>query len=121
VNTQIQNLAMLSAVIAFAGCNSSKTSDRKLTPDIVLADTKSTDTPETKTIEGIVKNIFHGKDGYVASIHATDNLVYLAAISRSNLKNPSQFREFNLNEAVKLYGEHWRMNDEDQLTVREIR
>ena len=120
MNSNIQNLAMLSAVIAFAGCNSNKTSYGKLKAETVLSETRNTEKPKTKKIEGTVKSIFHGKDGFVANIYTTENLIYVATVSRINLKDPSQYRNFNVNEVVTITGDLWTMNDEDQITVREI-
>jgi hypothetical protein len=122
MNTNIQNLAMLSAVIAF-GCHSNRTgmkTDRKSEPQTVLAETKTSAKPETRVIEGTVKNVFHEKDGFVASIQTKDNMIYLATVSRANLKDPHQYRDFKISEQVRLNGDYWKMNDEDQLTVREI-
>ena len=122
MNTNIQNLAMLSAVIAF-GCHSNKTdekTERKFTTETVLTGNKPDPMPETRNIEGTVKTIFHGKDGYIANVHTTDNQIYYATISRANLNDPTQYREFKPNETVKLNGDYWKIDDEDQLTVREI-
>ena len=120
MNTNIQNLAMLSAVIAFS-CNSNKTGDKDLRKiETVLAESKATPKPETRIIEGTVKNIFHGKDGYTATIYTKENTTYYATISHSNLKDPAQYRELKPNEVVKLNGDYWKIDDEDQLTVREI-
>ena len=120
MNSNIQNLAMLSAVIAFAGCNSNKAFDRELKAETVLSEVRNIEKSKSKTIEGTVKSIFYGKDGFVANVYTTDNLIFVATISRTNLKDPSQYRNFNVSEVVKITGDLWRMNDEDQITVREI-
>lgn len=122
MKTNIQNLAMLSAVIAF-GCHSDRTGEKvnnASKTETALSEKKTITTPEIINIEGIVKTIFHGKDGYIANIHTNNNLIYFATISRSNLKDPQQYRQFKVNETVKLNGDHWKIDDEDQLTVREI-
>ena len=122
MNTYIQNLAMLSAVIAF-GCNSNKPgqkNENKLEVETVLAQPDVALRPIIKSISGTVKNIFHGKDGYIASIHTAENLTYFATVSRSNLNEPHQYREFHINETVSLQGDYWKIDDEDQITVREI-
>lgn len=122
----VQNLAMLSAVIAF-GCHSNKTEPQSEMPadnvtatDSATATTDAAATTETKTIEGVVTSISHGKDGYTATIETKGEGNFKATISRANLKDPKQYRDFNANEIVKLTGDFWKMGPENQLTVREI-
>lgn len=125
----VQNLALLSAVIAF-GCNSNKTepqADQTKTESVTTeADAAQNEsgtneqTMEVKTIEGVVTATNHGKDGYTATIETKDEGVFQATISRANLKDPKQYRDFNANEIVKLSGDSWKMGANKQLTVREI-
>ena len=126
----VQNLALLSAVIAF-GCQSNKSENAVAAEE---AQTKNVTTQETtttsdsdkesavqsQTIEGVVMQTNHGKDGYTAKIETKDGGVLQATVSRANLKDPKQYREFNSNEIVKLTGDSWQMGEENQLTVREI-
>lgn len=128
MKTYVQNLALLSAVIAF-GCNSNKTepqTDQENQIKSVAAETDTIDgknqeeASEMKTIEGIVKRIDNGKDGYTAVIETKNDSTFNATISRANLKDPKQYRSFNINEIVKLNGDYWKMGAENQLTVREI-
>lgn len=129
----IQNLAMLSAVIAFASCNSNKPEPQTDTEPQKETITTEMDTAkqaaaasqqakpnETLTIEGTVKEIANGKDGYTASILTSDNQTYKATISHSNLKDAKQYRTFNTNEIVKVTGDSWKMGEENHITVREI-
>jgi hypothetical protein len=123
----VQNLAMLSAVIAF-GCNSNKTEPQAEEPktqtvtteDASHETTEQTQQTEVKTIEGTVKATNHGKDGFTATIETKGGGMYQATISRANLKDAKQYREFNNNEIVKLTGDSWKMGEDNQLTVREI-
>jgi len=123
----VQNLALLSAVIAF-GCNSNKTEPQAEEPQaqtVTTEDSTAAATPieeakQTKTIEGTVKSTNHGKDGFTAKIETKEDGVFQATMSRANLKNPKQYREFNTNEIVKLTGDSWKMGEENQLTVREV-
>ena len=127
MKSYVQNLALLSAVIAF-GCNSNKTEPQpempadnvKTATDSVTATTDAAATTELKTIEGVVISTSHGKDGYTAKIETKDDGIFQATISRANLKDPKQYRDFNANEIVKLTGDSWKMGAENQLTVREI-
>lgn len=121
----VQNLAMLSAVIAF-GCQSNKndvpTDESHATP-VTTSDTTSTAVrarENMQIVEGIVKEKTPGKDGYTAQIEANDGKIYYATISRVNLKDDKQYRDFNTNELVKLTGEAWTMDGKEQLIVREI-
>lgn len=123
MNTHIQNLAMISAVLTFSGCHSNThdaQTGQSVNTETVLAESKSQKETEMRTVTGIVKNIFYGKDGYVASIFAKDNQQYFATISRANLKNPQQYRSFNVNDTVTVKGDYWEIDDENQITVREI-
>lgn len=121
----VQNLAMLSAVIAF-GCQSNKTEihpEEVKTPAVSAkgtSDAQTTAAKETQTIDGLVKETNHGKDGYTAKIETNDGKIFYATVSRANLKDAKQYRDFNANEIVKLTGEVWRLEGKDQLTVREI-
>lgn len=126
MKTHIQNLAMMSAVIAFASCNSYNQEQQaeKVTPTTTETDTAQAppiEAPanEMKTIEGVVKSMVPGKDGYTAEIETKEG-IYKATISRANLNDPKQYRNFNTSEIVKLSGEFWTMEQEKQLTVREI-
>lgn len=123
MNTNIQNLAMISAVLAFAGCHSNKTTtktERKSETENVLSETPAQIKVETIVIEGTVKSVFNGKDGFTANIQTKDNKLYMVTISRSNLIDPKQYHSFNINEVVKVSGDYWKMNDEDHVTVRTI-
>src|SRR6187402_2240740 len=105
----VQNLALLSAVIAF-GCNSNKTEPQadQIKTGSVTTETDSVpnenakESMESKTIEGVVTATNHGKDGFTATIETKDEGVFEATVSRANLKDPKQYRDFNSNEIVKL-------------------
>lgn len=122
----VQNLAMLSAVIAFASCESKKTNvDETATDTIqqeVATDTIKGNIPEsvTKTFEGKVLETNHGKDGYTAKIQTADSKVIFVTISHSNLKDAKQYRDAKIGEPVKVTGEYWKMGEEGHLTVREL-
>lgn len=132
----IQNLAMLSAVIAFASCNSNKTEPQaeelKTETAMPAADTTNRvateanpavagdEAKQIKVVEGTVKQIINGKDGYTAAILTKDNMTYQVTISHSNLTNHEQYRTFNLNEIVKVSGDYWETGAEKHITVREI-
>ena len=124
----IQNLTLLSAVIAFAGCNSAKTDSKpetEITTEATVSQTdtlKTTEEPavETKVVEGTVKEITTGKDGYTAQIEAANKEVYFVTISHSNLKDHTQYKSVKAGETLKVSGDSWKMGDENHITVREI-
>lgn len=120
----VQNLAMLSAVIAFASCNSAKT-DVKHEVQTETATSEAlvtTEIPqETKTVEGTVLENQNGKDGYTAKIETVNKEIYYVTVSYSNLKDHTQFKTVKLGDKLKVSGEFWQMEGNNHITVREIR
>jgi hypothetical protein len=124
--TNIQNLAMLSAVIAFAACESNKKSTiTEAGNEVVKVRTPTTATAQDstasyKSVEGVVTNINNGKDGYTAELKSSDGAIYFATISRSNLDNPAEYCSVSKGDQLKVSGEHWKMDEKDQITVRKV-
>ena len=125
----IQNLAMLSAVIAFASCESHKqktviesgievTKVRTPTEDTI----DKTENPPMKieTVEGKVVEINQGKDGYTAKLETKEKTFFFVTISHSNLKNHEQYKSVKVGETLKVTGDSWKLGDDNQITVREI-
>lgn len=79
----------------------------------------SESTNSTKTIEGEVAEIKQGKDGYTAKIK-TDNEIYFVTVSRANLKDPMQYKTVKEGETLKVSGDFWKMENENQITAREL-
>ncbi len=125
----IQNLAMLSAVIAFASCESHK---QKTVTDSGIEVTKvrtptedtinKTENPPMKieTVEGKVVAINPGKDGYTAKLETKEKIFFFVTISHSNLKNHEQYKAVKVGETLKVTGDSWKLGDDNQITVREI-
>lgn len=125
----VQNLAFLSAVIAFSSCQQHKNATiddagnevvKVRTPTEDTIDKTETPPMKTETIEGFVVEINRGKDGYTAKIETPAMRIVAATISRSNLKDPEQYKEVKVGESLSVTGDSWRLEKEDQLTVREI-
>ena len=125
----IQNLAMLSAVIAFASCESHKQSTITNTgTEVVKVRTPTADTIDkleeppmkTETVEGTVVQINPGKDGYTAKLETKEKEVYFVTISHSNLKNHEQYKSVKVGETLKVTGDYWKLENDNQITVREI-
>lgn len=123
-----QNLALLSAVLAFASCNNktaTTTEDKKVetTTEIAkdsVAPQAETSKEETKTVEGNVLEINNGKDGYTAKLETAEKEIYLVTISHSNLKNHEQYKTVKVGEKLKVTGDFWKTESENHITVREI-
>jgi len=126
MKSQIQNLAMLSAVIAFASCNTAKTETKSEIPtETTVTASDSTAVEETpkaeiKMVEGKVQEIQNGKDGYTAKIETAEKEVYFVTISHSNLKDHMQYKSVKAGETLKVSGDFWKMENENHITVREI-
>jgi hypothetical protein len=125
----IQNLAMLSAVIAFASCESNKKTTitesgteitKVRTPGKDTINTEESPRAETKTVEGRVTEINQGKDGYTATIETSDKQLYAVTISHSNLKDHTQYKMVKVGDNLKVTGDYWKLQDKHQITVRII-
>ena len=81
---------------------------------------KTTSVKDSKTVEGIVKSIEYGKDGFVAKILTAENEIYFVLISHVNLKDPKSYKTTNIDQKLKVSGEFWKMGEDNQITVREI-
>ncbi|MFV5689866.1 hypothetical protein ACM55M_14710 [Flavobacterium sp. ZT3R25] len=71
-------------------------------------------------ITGIVQSVEKGKDGYTTKIKTTEGAIYFAVISIPNLGSPEKHREFKIGENITLFGEIWKMGDDNRITVRKI-
>jgi RecG-like helicase len=71
-------------------------------------------------ITGIVQSVEKGKDGYTAKIKTAQGTIYFAVISIPNLGSTEKYREFKMGENVTLFGEIWKMGDDNRITVRKI-
>lgn len=127
MKSHIQNLAMMSAVIAFASCNTAKTETKpeaQIETTVSETDTATaiTEAPksETKSVEGKVQDIQNGKDGYTAKIETSDKEIYFVTISHSNLKDHTQYKSVKVGETLKVSGDFWKTETENHITVREI-
>ncbi|WP_052257276.1 OB-fold nucleic acid binding domain-containing protein [Flavobacterium sp. AED] len=71
-------------------------------------------------ITGIVLSVEKGKDGYTAKIKTAQGTIYFAVISIPNLGSAEKYRAFKMGENVTLFGEIWKMGDDNRITVRKI-
>lgn len=84
-----------------------------------ILELKKKDHAEAK-ITGMVQSIEKGKDGYTAKIETADGTLYFAIVSIPNLGSANKYREFKIGEKVNLFGEIWKMGDDNRITVRKI-
>ena len=125
MKTYRQNLAMLSAVIAF-GCNQRKPEETTETEvkteqvTIPAAKDATNETDAAKTVEGKVVEIQNGKDGYTAKIETAEKEVYFVTISHSNLTDHAQYKSVKVGDTLKVTGDFWEMEGKNQITVRAI-
>ena len=84
-----------------------------------ILELKKKNIAEAKII-GIVQSVEKGKDGYTAKIKTTEGVIYFAVISIPNLGSPEKYRAFKTGEKVTLFGEIWKMGDDNRITVRKI-
>ncbi|RZJ70478.1 hypothetical protein [Flavobacterium sp.] len=130
IKTNIQNLAMLSAVITFASCESSKKVEikedgtevievRKPEQDTVNKVAKPE--AESRSVSGKVTKVNFGKDGYTAIVSTASGENYAVTISHSNLTDHTQYKEFKVGEELKATGDFWKNAEaENQITARKI-
>ncbi|WP_290841023.1 hypothetical protein [Flavobacterium sp.] len=126
----LQSLAMLSAVIAFASCEQHKqVKIEESGTEVVKVRTPQEDTinkvaePEaqTATVKGKVLEVRPGKDGYTAKIETSAKEIYFVTVSHSNLKDHSQYKSVAVGDEISVTGDSWKLEDENQITVRELR
>ena len=108
-----KNLILSIAILAMSCCPQK---------NAIKTNSETTNTSENvvlKTVEGEVLAINLGKDGYTAKIQS-GSIIYFVTISHSNLNEPSQYKSVNVGDKLKVSGDFWQMENENQITVREI-
>ena len=122
-----KSLILVVAITAMASCNSNKkatvTEDgtevvKVRTPE-ATEESKEEEKDSIISVEGEVKEINQGKDGYTA-ILTTEDGIYFATISIPNLKDPKQYRAVKIGERIKVKGDSWKMEEDNYITVREL-
>ena len=122
-----RSLILVVAITAMTSCNSNKkatvTEDgtevvKVRTPE-ATEESKEEEKDSIISVEGEVKEINQGKDGYTA-ILTTEDGIYFATISIPNLKDPKQYRAVKIGETIKVKGDSWKMEEDNYITVREL-
>ncbi|AWG26738.1 hypothetical protein [Flavobacterium kingsejongi] len=125
----IRNSAMATLVVMAVACNpkTNETNDKAV--PVNAAEVEQTrdsiretaeEPVETIVIEGAIKSINQGKDGYTAEILTNEKQTYFATISIPNLKDPKQYHAYKVGETVKVKGTVWKMDEENHVKVTEI-
>lgn len=122
-----KSLMLILAIAGMTSCNSNKKATVAEDGTEVVKVRTPEETPESKaeekdsitTVEGEVKEINKGKDGYTA-ILTTEDGIYFATISIPNLKDPKQYRAVKIGETIKVSGDSWKMENDNYITVREL-
>ncbi|RRJ88878.1 hypothetical protein [Flavobacterium macacae] len=122
-----KNLVLILAIAGITSCNSNKKATVTEDGTEVVKVRMPDETPESKaeekdsvaTVEGEVKEINQGKDGYTA-ILTTEGGIYYVTISIPNLKDPKQYRVVKIGETIKVSGDSWKMEEDNYITVREL-
>jgi len=113
----IKTLAMLFATVVLSNCNSPKS-------EAEVAEISSAPSPqqatETRIVEGTVAEIRNRKDGYTAVVVTSSKENFEVLVSRANLKNPTQYRTYKMNEFITVTGDYWKVDKQNHLTVRVI-
>jgi len=80
-----------------------------------------TENNQAMTVTGVVKEVQPGKDGYTAQLVTAAGKTYFATISHSNLKDHTQYRAVKTGDTITVKGDAWQMEQEQHITVRELR
>lgn len=125
MKNNLLKIVALSGIIALSSCNKKVEVKTEVVDNQEVVATDSITEPETpkeeiKTVEGKVVEITNGKDGYMAKLETAEKETYCVTISHSNLTNHEQYKSVKVGETLKVTGDFWKMEDQNQITVRVI-
>lgn len=72
-------------------------------------------------VTGTVQDIQNGKDGYTATLVTSDQKIYKATVSHSNLEDHNQYKAVKTGDVITVKGDQWQMEGETHITVRELK
>lgn len=119
----VLKIVALAGVLTLSSCVKVEKKETEVNQEATASDTISKpETPAvaTKTVEGKVVEITNGKDGYTAKLETAEKEHYFATISHSNLTNHEQYKSVKVGETLKVTGDFWKMENDNQITVRVI-
>jgi RecG-like helicase len=112
----IKTLALLVTMSLIISCSNNNTTKADKTPKNAVADAKST---ESITVNGTVKSVSYGKDGYIADVQ-TESGNYAALVSIVNVGGRENYKSCEIGDTVIFKGVPSQLGDVQQLTVKEI-
>lgn len=117
--TAIKMLLLLAAINLSYSCSNQKDNNPNSneTTQNVVADEGNT---ETIVINGTVKEIVFGKDGYTAQVATEKEGIYAALVSIVNVGGPANYKQCNIGDNVSFKGVPSTLGDAKQLMVKEI-
>jgi hypothetical protein len=115
----IKALLLLTVMNVTFACSNEKSNATKTD-----ATTQAVPTTETNmeliTINGTVKKITFGKDGYIADVQTDADGIYAALVSISNLGGPDNYKTCEVGDVVSFKGVPSSSSDAKSLMVKEI-
>jgi hypothetical protein len=117
--TFFKMLLLLAAINLTYSCSNQKDNNPNSneTTQNVVADEGNT---ETIVINGTVKEIVFGKDGYTAQVATEKEGIYAALVSIVNVGGPANYKQCNIGDNVSFKGVPSTLGDAKQLMVKEI-
>ncbi len=137
MNKRIAALVLVSALV-FTACNEKKeavteekpaveevkdgtsTNNDSVTPEAVPEKNAQLAEGTEITVEGKITEINQGKDGYTAKIKMADGTVYFATISIPNLKDPKQYKKYDIGDVIKVKGKTFKIEEDTMIKVEEL-
>lgn len=80
----------------------------------------TTENPASKTINGIVRTVTFGKDGYTAEVQTDAEGIYAALVSITNVGGRENYKSCGVGDKVAFKGEVSVLDGVNQLMVKEI-
>lgn len=117
--TAIKMLLLLAAINLSYSCSNKKNNNPNAneTAQNVVANEGNT---ETIVINGTVKEIAFGKDGYTAQVATEKEGIYAALVSIVNVGGRENYQQCNVGDKVSFKGIPSNLGDAKQLMVKEI-
>ncbi len=93
-----------------------------ITPEAEVPADKSAQLAEGTeiTVKGEITEINQGKDGYTAKLKMADGTVYFATISIPNMKDPKQYKRYNVGDVIKVKGKSFKIEEDTMIKVEEL-
>ena len=117
--TAIKTLFLLLVMNSVFSCTDNNNNIPKTdasTPTVVMNETSA----DTITINGTIKTMTFGKDGYTADVQTESEGIYAALVSIVNVGGRENYKQCNIGDKVSFKGVPSVLGDVKQLMVKEI-